>query len=160
MDTNQAFADLLRLLSNSHEHPDPDSSPLSDVADLGDQAVPLLIEALTHDDPLIRRTAAATLGQLKSPIEDRVDLQPAIPHLETMMASDRDTLIRLHAAESIWIITKDKEVVPGFVEALSDEDVEVRRFAISMVGLVEADLKDVMQPLIAALADPNPFQRT
>ena len=31
---------------------------------------------------------------------------------------------------------------------------EVRRFAVSMIGLVEADLQDVMQPLIAALADP------
>ena len=43
------------------------SSPLSDIADFGDQAVPLLIEALTHDDPVIRRTAAETLGQLRSP---------------------------------------------------------------------------------------------
>ena len=36
---------------------------------------------------------------------------------------------------------------------------EVRRFAVSMIGLVEADLQDVMQPLIAALADSNPFVR-
>ena len=28
-----------------------------------------------------------------------------------------------------------------------------------MIGLVEADLQDVIQPLIAALADPNPFVR-
>ena len=30
---------------------------------------------------------------------------------------------------------------------------------MSLIGLVEADLQDVMQPLIAALADPNPFVR-
>ena len=42
---------------------------------------------------------------------------------------------------------------------LSDEDVEVRRFAVSMIGLVEADLQDVMQPLVGALADSNPFVR-
>ncbi|MHB8954471.1 MAG: HEAT repeat domain-containing protein [Pirellulaceae bacterium] len=159
METNHKFTDLLRLLADSHAHPDPESSPLSSITDLGDQAVPSLIEALTHDDPVIRRTAAETLGQLKSPFEDRVDLQPAVPHLETMMASDPDTLIRLHAAEAIWIITKDKKVVPGFIEALSDKDVEVRRFAVSMIGLVEADLQDVIQPLIAALADSNPFVR-
>ena len=124
----------------------PVSSPLSNITDLGDQAVPLLIEALTHDDPLIRRTAAETLGQLKSPFEDRVDLQPAVPHLEAMIATDPDPLVRLHAAEALWIITKNKKVVPGFIEALSDEDVEVRRFAVSMIGLVEADLQDVIQP--------------
>ena len=62
METNHKFTDLLLLLAHSLEHPDPDSSPLSDIADLGDQAVPLLIEALTHDDPIIRRTAADTLG--------------------------------------------------------------------------------------------------
>ena len=159
METNKNFTDLLRLLADSHEHPDPDSSPLSDITDLGDQAVPLLIEALTHDDPIIRRTAAETLGQLRFPVDNGLDLQPAIPHLETMMATDPDTLIRLHAAEALWIITRNKKVVPGFIEALSDEDVEVRRFAVSMIGLVEADLQDVIQPLIAALADPNPFVR-
>ena len=83
----------------------------------------------------------------------------SIPHLEAMIASDPDTLVRLHGAEALWIITKNKKVVPGFIEALSDEDVEVRRFAISMIGLMEADLQDVMQPLIAALADSNPFVR-
>ncbi len=130
-----------------------------DITDLGDQAVPLLIEALTHDDPVIRRTAAETLGQLRYPVDHGLDLQPAVPHLETMMASDPDTLIRLHGAEAIWIITKNKKVVPGFIETLSDPDVEVRRFAVSMIGLVEADLQDVIQPLIAALADSNPFVR-
>ena len=145
------FTDLLRLLADSHEHPDPDSSPLSNITDLGDQAVPLLIEALTHDDPIIRRTAAETLGQLRFPVDDGLDLQPAVPHLETMMASDPDTLVRLHGAEAIWIITKNRKVVPGFIEALSDPDVEVRRFAVSMIGLVEADLQDVIQPLIGCL---------
>ena len=159
METNKNFIDLLRLLADSLEHPDPDSSPLSNLTDFGDQAVPLLIEALTHDDPIIRRTAAETLGQLRYPVDHSLNLQPAIPHLETMMASDPDTLIRLHGAEAHWIITRNKKVVPGFIEALSHPDVEVRRFAISMIGLVEADLQDVIQPLIAALADPNPFVR-
>ena len=41
METNQAFIDLLRLLAHSDEHPDPCTSPLSDITDLGDRAVPL-----------------------------------------------------------------------------------------------------------------------
>ncbi|MHB0960051.1 MAG: HEAT repeat domain-containing protein [Pirellulaceae bacterium] len=159
METNPDFTDILRLLARSAEHPDPDGSPLSDITDFGDQAVPLLIEALTHDDPVIRRTAAETLGQLRSPGENRLDLQPAILHLEKMIESDADALVRLHAAEAIWNITGDKTVVPGFIEALSHADVESRRFAVSMIGLVEADLQNVIQPLIAALADPNPFVR-
>ena len=67
METNHKFIDLLRLLADSHEHPDPDNSPLSNIAEIGDQAVSVLVEALTHDDPIIRRVAADTLGQLQSP---------------------------------------------------------------------------------------------
>lgn len=159
METNHKFTDILRLLADSEEHPDPCSSPLSDIIGFGDQAVPLLIEALTHDDPAFRRTAAETLGQLRSPAENCLDLQPAVPHLERMLETDPDPLARLYAAESVWMITRNKKVVPGFVEALSDEDVEVRRIAVSLIGLVEADLHDVMQPLIGALADSNPFVR-
>ena len=121
METNHKFIDLLRLLADSHEHPDPDSSPLSDITDLGDQAVPLLIEALTHDDPLIRRTAAETLGQLRFPVDTVWICSQPIPHLETMIASDPNTLVRLHGAEALWIITRNKKVVPGFIEALSDD---------------------------------------
>jgi HEAT repeat protein len=159
METNKNFTALLRLLADSLEHPDPCSSPLSDLIDLGDRAVSLLIEALTHDDLVIRGAAAETLGQLRFPVDSGLDLQPAVPYLEAMMTSDPNPLVRLHAAEAIWIITKNKKVVPGFIEALSDEVVEVRRFAISMIGVIEADLQDVLQPLIAALADSNPFVR-
>ena len=70
METDQDFTDLLRLLADSLEHPDPDCSPLTEIADLGDEAVPKLIEALTHDDPVIRRTAADALGQLRSPVDN------------------------------------------------------------------------------------------
>ncbi len=159
METNQNFTDILRLLAHSVEHPDPCSSPLSDIADLGDQTVPQLVKALTHDDPIIRRSAVHALGQLRSPVEDRLDLQPAAPHLETIMETDIDVLAPLSAAEALWFITENKKVVPGFIEALSHTDVEIRRFAVSMIGLVEADLQDVLKPLIAALGDPNPFVR-
>ena len=67
--------------------------------------------------------------------------------------------LRSLAAEALSFITKNKKVVPGFIEALSHTDVEIRRFAVSMIGLVEADLQDVLKPLIAALGDPNPFVR-
>ena len=97
----------------------------------------MLIGALTHDDPIIRRAAAAALGQLKSPVGNHVDLLPAVPHLERMTETDTDPLARLHAALAIWNLTGDRTVVPGFIEALSDEDVEVRRFAVSLVGLVD-----------------------
>ena len=95
METNQNFTDILRLLAHSVEHPDPCSSPLSDIADLGDQTVPQLVKALTHDDPIIRRGAVHALGQLRSPVEDRLDLQPAAPHLETIMETDIDVLAPL-----------------------------------------------------------------
>lgn len=159
MDTDQQFIDLLRLLADSSEHPDPCSSPLSAIADLGDRTIPLLIEALRHDDPIIRRAAAEALVLLKSPLDDGMDLQLAVPHLERMLKTDTDPLVRLHAAEAIWNVTGTKAVVPAIIEALSHQDVEVRCQAVSMIGLVEADLQDVLQPLAGALANPNPFVR-
>lgn len=155
METNVTA--LLRLLADSKEHPDTCSSPLSEIAALGDKAVPLLIEALVHDDPTIRRAAAQALGQLRSPVDNGLDLQPAVPHLESMIQTDTDPLARLHAAEAIWNITGDKRVVPGLIEALGHDDVEVRRLAVCLIGLVQADLHDVLKPLITALADPDPF---
>jgi len=80
VETNRTFTDLLRLLADSYEHPDPDGSPLSDIADLGDQAVPLLVESLTHEDPLIRRTAAETLGQLRFPVDKGLGLNNQPSH--------------------------------------------------------------------------------
>jgi HEAT repeat protein len=159
MDCNQHFIDLLRLLEDPSEWPVPHSSPLSMIVDLGERAVPLLIEALRHDDPVVRRTAVDALGQLRSSFGHGLDLQAAVPHLEAMLGSDTDTLARLNAAEAIWQITGDKKVVPDFIEALRHEDVEVRCFAISMIGLVEADPGETLRPLIEALADPNPFVR-
>jgi len=150
---------LLRLLPHSSEQPAPQCSPLSDIADLGDQAVPLLIEALRHDDRIIRRAAAETIGLLRSPLDDGLDLRPAIPQLERTLETDTDPMVWLHAAEAIWHITGTKTVVPAIIEALSQGDVEVRCQAVSMIGLVEADLQDVLQPLVTALADPNPYVR-
>jgi len=157
--TTEHITDLLRLLAHSLENPFLDRCPLTEIADLGDQAVPLLIDALAHDDPVIRRTAAHALGQLRSPVDDSLDLKAAIPHLERTLETDPDPLARLNAAEALWFITGSKKVVPAFIEALRHEDVEVRRFAVGMLGLVEADAEDVLQPLTAALSDTDPFVR-
>jgi len=149
----------LRLLAYSLPNPVLDRCLLSEIADLGDQAVPLLIEALTHDDPVIRRTAAHALGQLRSPVDDSLDLKAAVPHLERMLETDTDPLARLNAAEPVWFIPGSQTVVPTLIEALSHEDVEVRRFAVTMLGLVEADPNDTLQPLTVALSDFDPFVR-
>ncbi len=151
--------DLLRLLAHSLENPVLDRCPLSEIADLGDQAIPLLIDALTHDDPVIRRTAAHALGQLRSPVDNSLDLEAAVPHLERMLETDPDPLARLNAAEALWFITGSRKVVSAFLKGLSHEDVKVRRFAVTMLGLVEADLNDTMRPLTAALSDTDPFVR-
>ena len=56
MKPNHHLIALLRLLTQSLENPVPDCSPLSEIAELGNNAAPLLIEALVHDDPTIRRS--------------------------------------------------------------------------------------------------------
>jgi len=151
---------LLRDLAFDLEDPDPERCPLSEIRDLlGDKAVPNLVEAIIHDDPVIRRTAALALGQLRSPFDDRLVLEAAVPHLEEMLETDPDPLVRLNAAEAIWFITGSKTMVPTLIEVLNHEDVEVRRFAVTMLGLVEAEVQDVLQPLTAVLSDSDPFVR-
>lgn len=159
METNHDIIALLRLLADSLERPDPCSSPLTDIAALGGQAVPLLVEALNHGDPIIRRTAAEAIELLRSPVDNGLDLQPALPHLGRMLDTDTDSLVRLHAAEALHFVTGTKTVVPAIIEALSHGDVEVRCCAVSLLGLVQADLSGVLQPLVGALADPNPYVR-
>jgi hypothetical protein len=55
---DERLLDLLRDLAADLEAPDPERSLLSEIRDLGDQTVPLFIDAILYTDPRIRRMAA------------------------------------------------------------------------------------------------------
>ena len=144
--------ELLRDLATTF---DLERSPLAEISDLGQQAVPCLIKALTHADPVIRKMAAFALGELRSPFGDSPDLSPAVPHLEQLLDTDADPHVRMQAAESLWYLTESKKAIHTFVNGLSESDLGIRRWAAAMLGLSGMQVEEAIQPLIHALDDDD-----
>jgi HEAT repeat protein len=93
--------------------------PLSDVPDqelaaealarIGSPAVPSLVQALTHRDPLVRREATRVLMRMGP------DAKTAAPEL-TRLLDDEDELVRKYAAKAIANIGPDAAVaVPALM---------------------------------------------
>ena len=95
---------LLRDLAADLEDLDPERSVLSEIRDLGGQTVPLLIQALRHGEPQIRRMAAFALGQLGWSRDSSLGLEGAVPHLEQVLKADADSDVRQQAAEALWFV--------------------------------------------------------
>ncbi len=108
------------------------------------QAVELVEQALKDPDPLIRQTAAAELGQMKS--------KPSIPALKAALDDD-DGQVAFAAAKSLWdmgdkdgraliedVITGDQKTSEGMVSG-AKQDVKRKMHdpkALAMMGLKEA----------------------
>lgn len=151
--------ELLQQFSQCLENPDPERNPLGEIEDLGEEAVPRLVEALNHGDPRIRRTAICVLGCLHSPCGDPFDLAPAIPRLERMLETDPDSLARLYAAEALWTIREDKAAIQVLVGGLRDNQAEARRCAATILGVVGPEGSQAIQPLVEALGDSDVLVR-
>jgi len=148
---------LLREVADDLEDPDPYWSPSSEIHDLGDEAVPLLVEVLQHDEPLMRKMAAFSLGDLQSLWDElpSPDLTSAIPHLERVLKNDPAPEVRRKAAEALWRICEHEVALQAFLDGLHDDDVEFRRWGAAMLGWVEGKAPESIQPLIDALDDPD-----
>jgi|GEM_PF-6947358 len=146
--------------------------------DIGDEAVPHLIQALKDETPIVRNFVANILGE----IGDARAVEPLI-----MTLKDEDTYIRKEAAESLGnmrdaraveplIMTledenpdvrkkaakalgkmRDARAVESLIRALKDGDDHVRRMAIYALGEI-GDARYV-EPIIRALKDENPVVR-
>ncbi len=152
---DEKVIELLRDLASVLEGPDLERSPLTEISDLGQQAIPSLIAALGHVDPVIRKVAAFALGEMKSPFGSSLDPTSAVPHLEYVLSVDADPNVRTQAAEALWYLTESKAAVHAFISGLSDEDVDIRRWAAVMLGLPGAQIKEAITPLICALEDSD-----
>jgi HEAT repeat protein len=152
---DQRLIELLRQFSQCLENPNPERNPLGEIEGLGEKAVPRLVEALNHEDSLIRRMAVCVLGCLHSPCGGPFDLAPAIPRLERMLQTDPDSLARLYAAEAIWTIRGDKSAIQVLVGGLQDTQAEARRYAATMLGVIGPEASEALQPLIEALGDSD-----
>ncbi len=151
--------ELLRDLASVLEGPDLERSPLTEISDLGPKAVASLIHALSHSDPVLRKMAAFALGEMRSPFGSSLDPAPAVPYLEHVLATDADPNVRRQAAESLWFLCESRKAVDAFIRGLSDEDVDIRRWAAVMLGLHGAQVQEAISPLIRALDDSDVLVR-
>jgi HEAT repeat protein len=73
----------------------------------------------------------------------------------TPFLKDDSPLVRVRAAQALWRINRDKEVVGVLAEALADRDGKVRAAAAKAVGDVGPSAADAVPALIDLLAEPG-----
>ncbi len=98
---------------------------LTKILQLGESAVPKLIETLREEkDPVVRRRAAIALGQLRA----RKAVRPLLALLK-----DEDPVFRYTAADALGEIGSRSAVEP-LSEHLGDADASVRRSILGALG--------------------------
>jgi HEAT repeat protein len=120
---------------------------------MGPGAFPPLRDALSNDDPIVRRESLRSIGKLK----DRapLDLTVVLPLLTAAM-SDRDPGVRAVGATYLGIIHEGPtEAIPVLEKGLFDADAEVRRSSAAALGSFGADAAPALPSLRKASTDRN-----
>jgi HEAT repeat protein len=105
---------------------------------MGPEALPPLRDALSSDDPIVRREALRSIGKLK----DRapLDLAAVLPLLVDRM-KDPDQGVRAVSATYLGIIHEGAaDAVPALIAGLDDTDAEVRRASAAALGSFAPEL--------------------
>src|SRR3954468_1304591 len=136
--------------------PDPTLTPEAAVAlsFMGRGAFGPLRDALSSDDPVVRREALRSIGKLK----DRapLDARAVIPLL-IKEVSDSDPGVRAVAVTYLGIIHEGgAEAVDALVTGLKDQEIDVRRSAAAALGSFGGDAAPAIPALRKAAADPDP----
>ena len=127
--------------------PDPDLTEEAAVAlsFMGRAAYAPLREALSSEDPVLRREAMRSIGKLRA--RAPLDIRAVMPLLVKAMA-DEDPGVRAVAATYIGIIHEAPDVsVPALMTGLDDPEIEVRRASATALG----SFGEAAQPASAAL---------
>jgi HEAT repeat protein len=111
----------------------------------GAEAVPPLAEALQNKDPVMRWTAASSLGNL-GPVAKK-----AIPNL-AQAVRDPNATVRNYAVYALTTI--GPESVPALAELLKDKEPNVRQLALSGLAKFGNKARDAAPLLIETLKDP------
>jgi HEAT repeat protein len=137
--------------------PEPDLTADAAVAlsFMGPKALPPLEQALSRDDPAVRREALRSIGKLRfrAPLHSH-DVLPLL--LDAMR--DPDGGVRAVAATYLGIMHDDPDAsVPLLAQALGDPDLAVRRAAASALGSFGTAAAAALPALkkAAAAADPD-----
>jgi HEAT repeat protein len=120
---------------------------------MGPDAFRPLRDALSSDDPVVRREALRSIGKLKE--RASLDLDIVLPLLNAGM-KDADPGVRAVAATYLGIIHEGAtEAVPALVGGLSDQDPEVRRASAAALGSFGAEAAPALPALKKAASDQN-----
>ena len=136
-------------------------------------AVPALIQALKDRDKYVRSNAAKSLIQTVTPEGIKIGMSALIQALE-----DENKDVRREASSALGVIgqgglAEEKaidaipdpiqvfkdDVVPALIQALKDENKDVRREAASALGRIGEEAKNAVPALIQALKGQDPEVR-
>ena len=122
---------------------------------IGARAVPLLLDALQHDNYFIRSGAAGALARIDSP-----NIQEAIPTLLDCLLNDQKMSVRASAAFALGNIhPSSKEIEKGLVRASADSEWRVRDLAVSAIGKAGLASDAVITTLLELLNDKEDLVR-
>lgn len=112
------------------------------IVQLGRDAFPPLIIALTNREPAVRNAAAEGLYWLKS------DAAPAVPALMATLKDEKES-VRRSAASALGNIGQRAEVVvPALLDALEDPSSSVRDQAVWAIGKFRVEAKAAVPALL------------
>jgi HEAT repeat protein len=177
----EIFAVLTTALKNPDDEVRIDASKvLDDAKTLPPDALPVLVQSLKDPNAKVRRNVAsaldvyeskgtAALSALIPALKDsdrdvRFEVldaitsmgtwgKEALPHISEVIRKDSDPGIRRQALRSLeWIDPEGRTSVPVLLEALRDQDAEVRQMSLEVMAGTRPFPVQVVAPAQAALA--------
>lgn len=160
-----ALPDLLEMLKDKDDKA-AGLRAASAIARIGpEEAVPALIEALNHEDAVVRRRAASALGRMghgrsAGRIPGSREAVEAIPVLIEALKDDDDSVVG-SAASALGSMGVDaKEAVPALIEVLTEGSGEdARFFVVRALGELGQAGKEAVPVLTELLDDDHPLVR-
>ena len=113
------------------------------------QVVPILIDALSDDDPDVRRYSALALGGIGYQGKDTTNAVTFL--LDTLL--DEDVNVQRSAAQALAEIGKLS--VPGLIQLISTPNPVVCSLGIQALGMIRAQAKEAISTLIEFLSTDN-----
>jgi HEAT repeat protein len=111
------------------------------------QGVPVLIEALSGEDPDLRLNAVVALAKMGPDAREAVGALAKALH-------GRDAAVRAHAAEALYRVGPEaKSAVPSLCDALQSPDASLRVQAAYALGGVGKEAREALPMLERALTD-------
>ena len=113
-----------------------------------------LSDALSNEDPVVRREALRSIGKLKE--RAQLDSGAVVPLL-IKRAVDPDPGVRTVAATYLGIIHEGGlDAVNALIEGLKDSEADVRRASAAALGSFAAEAEPALPALKKAAADADP----